>query len=222
MIALGIDTSGRGGAVALATVDRVLGRQVHDPALGFAEELFGLFDQLLADSRTTRAQIDIIAVLTGPGSFTGLRIGVMTAKALAFALDRPLCSAPTLDLLAAAAGAGRQVAAIDAGGGHAWVREFGVSVAGVDPRGPLRRIASGDLSDETDLVSAAPLVTGRVIDDLAGPLARLAAAGAAPVVPADPASLIPDYGALSQAERVHGLDLTEELGRPIEPRGWES
>ena len=123
-LVLGIDTVGRGGAVALADASGVLGIRTHDPELGYAEELFGLFDALLADCGRTRPELTAVAVLSGPGSFTGLRIGVMTAKTIAFALDLPLLAAPTLDVLAASQGRGSRTAVVDAGGGHVWAAGF--------------------------------------------------------------------------------------------------
>ncbi|RKZ17661.1 tRNA (adenosine(37)-N6)-threonylcarbamoyltransferase complex dimerization subunit type 1 TsaB [bacterium] len=222
MIALGIDTTGRGGAVALARADEVLGVQVHDPALGYAEELFGLLDELLERCALSRQQIDAVAVLSGPGSFTGLRIGVMTAKTLAFALDRPLLAAPTLDLIAAISGDGHKLALADAGGGHVWAREYQVGAGTVRALGEIVRAVPDELPSGPQRVSAAPLSLGTVIGDLAGPLARLTAAGSEPVHKADPLDLVPDYASLSQAERMHGLDLSEELRRPIKPRGWDT
>ena len=124
---LGIDTIGPGGAVALASPGEVLALRVHDPELGYAEELFGLFDGVLDESGRRRQDITAVAVLSGPGSFTGLRIGVMTAKTLAFGLGVPLLAAPTLEMVAAAAGPGLRTAAIDAGGGHVWAADFEVT-----------------------------------------------------------------------------------------------
>lgn len=219
-VVLGIDTIGRGGAVAIATADEILGLRVHDPELGYAEELFGLFDGVLADAGVGRDELTAVAVLSGPGSFTGLRIGVMTAKTLAFGLGIPLLAAPTLEAIAAAAGAGHWTAAIDAGGGHVWSSRFEVSPGAISTTSPLQRLQPDELA--SDVVTVPPLALGTVIDGLAGHFARLAARRAAPVAEVDPLALIPEYGALSQAERVHGLDLSEEIRRPIEPRGWDA
>ncbi len=134
-LVLGIDTTGRGGAVAIATPRGVLAVEVHDPDLGYAEELFGLFDLVLEHCGRRRGELTAVAALTGPGSFTGLRIGVMTAKTLAFSLDIPLLSAPTLELLAAASGPGLKLALCEAGRGHAWAQEVEVGEDEVAVRG---------------------------------------------------------------------------------------
>lgn len=218
-LVLGIDTIGRGGAVALASPGEVLGLRVHDPELGYAEELFGLFDGVLTESERRREDITAVAVLSGPGSFTGLRIGVMTAKTLAFGLNVPLLAAPTLEMVAAAAGPGSRTAAIDAGGGHVWAADFEVTSGGAVPGTALRRMLPEEL--QGDVVTVPPLGLGTVIEGLAGHLARFGARGDAPVQRVDPMALVPEYGAVSQAERVHGLDLSEQLRRPIEPRGWD-
>ena len=76
--------------------------------------------------------------------------------------------------------------------------------------------------DTQGVVCAPPLDYGLRISDLAGPLALRAARRQAPLREADPGSLVPEYASISQAERTHGLDLSEELRRPIEPQGWES
>lgn len=221
-LVLGIDTTGRGGAVAIATPGGVLAVEVHDPALGYAEELFGLFDRVLDRGSRRRDELTAVAALSGPGSFTGLRIGIMTAKTLAFSLGIPLLSAPTLELLAAASGPGLKLALCEAGRGHAWAQEIEVSEDEVVARSGLRRIKLEDVDpDLPNVICAPPLSRGFQVSDLAGPLALRAALRQVPLREVDPGSLVPEYGSVSQAERLHGLDLSEELRRPIEPEGWE-
>lgn len=65
-----------------------------------AESLHLFIDAVLKESNTILADIDAIAVSKGPGSYTGLRIGVSAAKGLCFALNKPLISVPTLQALA--------------------------------------------------------------------------------------------------------------------------
>jgi len=65
-----------------------------------AEKLHVFIDDVLKEADISRSQIDAIAVSKGPGSYTGLRIGVSAAKGLCFALDKPLISLPTLEVLA--------------------------------------------------------------------------------------------------------------------------
>jgi tRNA threonylcarbamoyl adenosine modification protein YeaZ len=222
-LVLGIDTTGRGGAVAIATEEGILAVEVHDPELGYAEELFGLFDRVLDRCGRRRDELTAVAVLAGPGSFTGLRIGVMTAKTVAFSLDIPLFSAPTLELVAAASGPGHKLALAEAGGGYVWAQEIEVGEDEVNARGDIRRIRLAELgSDSPAAVCAPPLTHGVQVSDLAGPLAMRAALHRAPLREADPGSLVPEYASISQAERMHGLDLSEELQRSIEPQSWES
>ena len=73
---------------------------LHRPRV-HAEQLVPLVDNLLERAAVNRADLDAIAVSMGPGSYTGLRIGVSTAKGLAMALDAALIGVPTLEALAA-------------------------------------------------------------------------------------------------------------------------
>jgi tRNA threonylcarbamoyladenosine biosynthesis protein TsaB len=65
-----------------------------------AERLHTFIEQILVDAKISKNSLDAIAVSKGPGSYTGLRIGVSAAKGLCFALDIPLISIPTLESLA--------------------------------------------------------------------------------------------------------------------------
>lgn len=65
-----------------------------------AERLHLYIDDVLNEAKIKLSQLDAIAVSKGPGSYTGLRIGVSAAKGLCFALDKPLISIPTLEALA--------------------------------------------------------------------------------------------------------------------------
>ncbi|WP_292249424.1 tRNA (adenosine(37)-N6)-threonylcarbamoyltransferase complex dimerization subunit type 1 TsaB, partial [Mesorhizobium sp.] len=102
-----------------AAAGRELGRQVLDLGKGHAEHLMAVIDAALKAAGTGYAGLDAIAVSVGPGSFTGLRVGVSTARGLALALKIPAIGVTTLEALAAEAAAsfpGRAVlAALDAG-----------------------------------------------------------------------------------------------------------
>ncbi|GMQ31685.1 tRNA (adenosine(37)-N6)-threonylcarbamoyltransferase complex dimerization subunit type 1 TsaB [Algoriphagus confluentis] len=67
-----------------------------------AQQLMLLIEQVLADSGLAYSDLDALAVSEGPGSYTGLRIGVSTAKGLSFGLDKPLIGVNTLQALASA------------------------------------------------------------------------------------------------------------------------
>ncbi|MFC3327445.1 tRNA (adenosine(37)-N6)-threonylcarbamoyltransferase complex dimerization subunit type 1 TsaB [Mesorhizobium cantuariense] len=98
---------------------RELGRSVLDLGKGHAEHLMAVIAEALKTAATDYAGLGAIAVSVGPGSFTGLRVGVSTARGLALALKVPAIGVTTLEALAADAAAafpGRAVlAALDAG-----------------------------------------------------------------------------------------------------------
>ena len=71
------------------------------PALSHAEKLNVFIAEVLKEAGLGLAQLDAVAVGTGPGSYTGLRIGLSAAKGLCFALDKPLIGMGTLDILVA-------------------------------------------------------------------------------------------------------------------------
>lgn len=106
MLILAVDTATSVSSVALATADRLLGEVKTDLPRTHSQRLLPLVDSLLAETGTAPGEIDLLAVARGPGSFTGLRIGIATVKGLALALDRPVVGISTLEALAHGFGAG--------------------------------------------------------------------------------------------------------------------
>lgn len=91
-----LDTSA--GAVVAAVGDGVLVRRRSDEPRRHAESLTPLIDSALAEAGWTPATLDAIAVGTGPAPFTGLRVGLVTARTLARALDVPVYGVCSLDV----------------------------------------------------------------------------------------------------------------------------
>ncbi len=98
MLVLAFDTATEVATVALVHEGEVLGERVTTAA-----QLLLAAEGLLADSGTARTALDGIVVGRGPGRYTSLRMGLVTARTLAFALDVPVAGVSTLDALAAGA-----------------------------------------------------------------------------------------------------------------------
>ena len=86
------------------------------------EKLLPSIDWLLSESGVDRHDVDLFAVTRGPGSFTGVRIGLATMQGLALALDKPLCAMSTHEAIAPARG--RATIVDDAGRGEFYVSKF--------------------------------------------------------------------------------------------------
>lgn len=104
---LALETSGRQGSVALLTdngnVARVIGQVILGDKERTAQVLAPAMKKLLASAGCSPKSIELVAVTIGPGSFTGLRIGVTTAKAFAYSVGAEVVAVNTLDVLAAQA-----------------------------------------------------------------------------------------------------------------------
>ena len=108
MLTLAFDTATSVATSALVSDGDVLGERTSR-----AVRLLADVDELLGAAGAEPAELDRIVVGTGPGSFTGIRMGVAAARVLAFALEVPLAGIPTLDALAA--GAPGALPVVDAG-----------------------------------------------------------------------------------------------------------
>ena len=120
MHVLALDTTTREGSVALVVGDRVVDERRGDPSRTHAERLPGEVLALAAANGLSIADVDLFAVAAGPGSFTGLRIGIATMQGFAFTTGRPMVAVSALDALAAVSGADRPDAA-DGGLVGAWM-----------------------------------------------------------------------------------------------------
>ena len=101
MLLLALDTATEKGSLALAEDDLLLGEYfLHSPGTYLQHLLPGIEELFHAAGRSLR-ELGAIAVSQGPGNFTGLRIGLATAKTLAWSLGCPLAAVPTMEALAA-------------------------------------------------------------------------------------------------------------------------
>lgn len=101
MLILSIDSSTRGCSVALHLNDLLLACYDLNRDRSAAELLTMLIEQILEHNGYSLSSLDAIAVAKGPGSYTGLRVAVSTAKGLCYALDKPLIAVNTLKAMAA-------------------------------------------------------------------------------------------------------------------------
>lgn len=144
MLLLAIDTSGKLGSIALARArersgdgDDVEVIEIAQLVGGtFSAELIPQISDLLSRNGHTKNDIGAFAVVSGPGSFTGLRIGLAAVKALAEVLEKPIAAVSLLEVCVFTSGAqGKVMAALDAGRGDVYAGEYEASaVSGQVPR----------------------------------------------------------------------------------------
>ena len=132
MILLAIDTTGKNGSVALARVERggdCNPIEVVVLAGGtFSAQMVPQIAELLLKHGFSRRDIEAFAVASGPGSFTGLRVGLSAIKALAEVLHKPIAAVSLLEAVAIASGRqGSLLAALDASRGEIYSGEYEVS-----------------------------------------------------------------------------------------------
>jgi tRNA threonylcarbamoyladenosine biosynthesis protein TsaB len=146
MLILAIDTSWKQGSVALARGDGG-GFELIEmaPVAGgtFSAQLIPEISALLAKHKIGKDAIEGFGAASGPGSFTGLRVGLAAVKALAEVLNKPVAAVSVLEALAAASGAaGKVIAVLDAGRSEVYVGEY------VLDRGGATRVRESLLSRE--------------------------------------------------------------------------
>lgn len=222
---LALETSAAACSAALCRDGELTAQFFQNSGLTHSRTLLPMVDALLRDSGHTLEEVDVIAVAAGPGSFTGLRIGVATAKGLAWAAKKPCAGCSTLASMAwnLAGFSGQVCVAMDARRHQIYNARF--QVDGTQPHRltPDRAIALEDLVAELQGTQSPQLVVGDgaqlcydaltaagIPAKLAPPNLRLqsawgvareglALAQAGQTYPPD--QLVPAYHRLSQAER---------------------
>lgn len=96
MVILAIETTGPLASVALIDEGRNIVQHVNDTEYSHLEELVPMVQSLLKSKELNKDNVEAIAVSRGPGSFTGVRIGMATAKAIAHVWKKPIVEVPTL------------------------------------------------------------------------------------------------------------------------------
>lgn len=162
MLILGVETStsqvscaigGHEGVLAASQVKR---RQRH------AEVLVPMISDLCRTADVSLSEIGVIAVGTGPGLYTGLRVGIATAKALAMGLRTPMIGVPSLDLLAFPVRfTNRQIVAVmDARRGELFVSTYRPTPGGIQQLEPPRVCSPADLASDLAVVERDCLLVG--------------------------------------------------------------
>lgn len=217
---LAIDTSGRALSAALAEDGEVIASFGVDEGKNHSLTLLPNLQRLLQEQQLTLDQMDAFAVTIGPGSFTGLRIGLATVKAWGQALEKPLVAISTLDAAAASATTcGYAAPVLDARRNEVYTALY----CDGQRLGPDRAMAPAQLAEELTQLSAPVTFSGDGVDPyrtlfaealganfqlptdgntlfFAAAAARLACAKYAAGEISDVAALVPVYLRLSEAE----------------------
>jgi len=129
---LSLETATRAGSVAITRGATLLASRSGDAQVSHSTHLLDQIKSALDEARLKLSEIDYFAVATGPGSFTGLRIGLATVKSFAATLKRQCIGIPTLHAIAHAAGeSSRTIALLPAGRGEVYAQNLAVSSAGL-------------------------------------------------------------------------------------------
>jgi len=100
VLILAFESSSKPASVAVCSDSELLGQYFQNSGLTHSRTLLAMTDSLLKNLGVPISDIDLVAVSRGPGSFTGVRIGVSAAKGIAWGADKPVCGVSTLEAMA--------------------------------------------------------------------------------------------------------------------------
>jgi tRNA threonylcarbamoyl adenosine modification protein YeaZ len=203
-----LDTATRTPVVALAQpTGTLIGERRWQSHHRHGEELLQNVDELLREANVSRTDLTGVIVGTGPGSFTGLRIGLATAKTIAYTLDVPIVGVSSTLALAAAAVAGADAAddvtvTLPAGASDRYEHRVRVTAGVATDVEPPQLVARGEIAPDSvavDIDNAPQNALSRgaaALAGLSGALARIGAQALKIGDSADAAELVPAYVAL--------------------------
>ncbi len=99
-LTLALESSAKTASVALCNKNGLLAQSFQNSGLTHSRTLLPMVEDMLRNQGLSVSDLDLIAVSHGPGSFTGVRIGVSTVKGLAWAAEKPVCGVSTLEAMA--------------------------------------------------------------------------------------------------------------------------
>lgn len=130
-IILSVETATLGGSVCVTEGEYILASSMGDPQVSHSNRLLQEICECLERAKVSLNDVGLFAAASGPGSFTGLRIGIATVKALASSVGRPCVGVPTLHAVARGAGSSRfTIALLPAGRGEMFAQLLSVSPEG--------------------------------------------------------------------------------------------
>ncbi len=225
MLTLAFETSAKAASVALVQDGKLLGESYQNTGLTHSQTLMVMAEDLLKQCSTKIGDLDAVAVAQGPGSFTGVRIGVAAAKGLAWGAELPCFGVSTLEAMAVSLGAwqGYICPCMDARRSQVYNALFYVNQGKLERVREDRAIALSELGEELKTLNDTIFLVGDgsnlTYKTLSGEIPSLIlpsehrmhqrAAGVALVAQrlaqageaGDAAALTPNYLRLSQAER---------------------
>lgn len=157
-----LETSARAVSVALTENGKVLASAYQDTGLTHSRTLMPLAESVLRNVGLSARDMDAFAVAAGPGSFTGIRIGVAAAKGLALGAERPAVGVSTLAALArnVASADALIIAAMDARRSQIYEASFRAHNGALERLTPDRALALSELADELSGETAPIIVVG--------------------------------------------------------------
>ncbi len=163
MITLGMDSSEAYGGAALVDDGQLIAEAFMEQPLRHSEELLPLVGQLLTAHDIERTAIGRVAVNRGPGSFTGLRIGIATAKGFAHALGLPVAGVDGTRVYRERVPAARRVCVIIKNRRDLFYVQW---FTGADPHGDIRVISRDELLAELGQLTREVTVVGSGVDEI--------------------------------------------------------
>lgn len=206
---LAIDTTGDRGSLALVEDNSVIEEAVLESPDGFAHVLFGEIERMLARRALSLNQIDLFAAASGPGSFTGVRVGLTAAKGLGEATGRKVVAVSNLQALASFGTRALRAVVIDARRGEIYGAVYDAELnlvcdEVVIPYDTwLATLPSGDLEFITSglpIIGVEPAGVIQAPRALAGAIGKIAAARFEKGLAQDPAEIDANYVRRSDAE----------------------